>query len=503
MIVPMFDTIRGLAMVHNQAKWMKRLASCVLRFESLKQHKILLYLALTIIALGLAIWYFHGPEELFGELMGNVFVGVIIAELVLLLLRSIGAAVVDYSEDALKLTSDYKGLMNDYERGLRLSDVYKTLPPLYSYSLNLNLMDSRLFKTVRKESDYWNGETDKEGKPSQIRFPVIVESKPQDGMLLGEVEDHPDEKYHLPTYLQVHFAEIMAAHSASSLFNNIVIRVDDFHAKEGRIHLQTSRSTYFASMVTNRAVDFRFNDGPTVRRIFDYDLHTPPLRDSRLSNHLGFNIVVTTSDGYMVFVERSKNMSIGKRSYGTGVGASLKTRYAILADEDRVTLKGIENAVIYETIDELNLRKKGDPSLEDKANICPEDFFDLSMDDNYLAFYRDLVEGGKPQLLFWLDLKMSFSELQQNAWRTKSDGDKALLSDGNRYVGITLDDLQRAIILPDGIAANVAFFKDRKRFSGEEPKVECKLAFLPMVPSASASVAIYRDSPHYRNKVSQ
>lgn len=474
-------------------KWTKRLASSVHRFESLKQHKIILYLVLTVVAFLLAIWYFGGPEDLLSELMGNIFVGVIIAELVILLMRAIFAAIVDFSEDALKLTTDYSALMDKYKHGKELSDSYDRQPPLFTYQLDAHSLKPSIEKKARHFSDYWHNNKDDSESPEN-RFPIIVESSTIDSVLLGEVHDYPEKQYKLPEYLQINLDKILAAHASSSLYNNIVVRVDDFTVEDNQLHLATSRSTYFASMATNRAVDFSFNDGPTIRQLFDYDLHTPPLKDSRLSNHLGFNIVVITSDDYILFVERNKKMSIGKRSYGTGVGASLKTRYAILPDCNHVTLEGIERAVINETLDEL-LRPANSQESNQTATEAPISDFEFNLENNYVAFYRDLVEGGKPQLLFWIKLKHTLSELQAKAWRSdsKDKKDAALKKDGTNYVGIKVSDMDQAIILPDGIAAKVTYLAKGKVHVDSDSSCghRTKDTFLPMVPSASASVAMY------------
>ena len=69
-------------------------------------------------------------------------------------------------------------------------------------------------------------------------------------------------------------------------------------------------------MVTNRVMDFRMKNEMAVRDILQYGPFVPDISESVLSNHLGFNGFIITSDNKLPLVKRSNDMSIAKGTYG-------------------------------------------------------------------------------------------------------------------------------------------------------------------------------------------
>ena len=122
-----------------------------------------------------------------------------------------------------------------------------------------------------------------------------------------------------------------------------------------------------------------------------------PLSKSSLSNHLGFNGFIISSDGMIPFVKRNSIVSIGKRTYGDSIGASLKAKYG-LDSQGRFTLAGLQNSILKEIKDELKI---GATDIE------------FSVEKNMIAAYRDLVEGGKPQFLFAAKVNRTHNEITQ------------------------------------------------------------------------------------------
>ena len=208
-------------------------------------------------------------------------------------------------------------------------------------------------------------------------------------------EDEPEKFYELPSQVADHSGEIMEAHSASNVFNKINIRLDDLEYKENELILHTSRTQYFDSLMTNRACDYVFSNRKiTVRELYEPGPFLKPLHLSKLSNHLGFNGFVITSDTKTIpFILRKKNLSIAKNMWGASIEASFKTRYA-LDSEHKYAMweQSLSKAIIGELGDELNITEDGALS---HSNIK----------ENIFAFYRDIVECGKPQFLFYLQLQ--------------------------------------------------------------------------------------------------
>ncbi len=247
-------------------------------------------------------------------------------------------------------------------------------------------------------------------------FPITIEKK-----LCANTKivicDKAQKKYALPQKIQDEFDNIIQKHLSSTTYNQLNIRVDKIHCDNNTLTLNTSRTTFYDSLVTNRALEYKFTDNLTIKDLYCYGPFLPSLDESVFSNHLGFNIFVKTSDDYFIFIMRGDNVSIGKNTLGCGVSASLKSKYALneLLEFDN---DGLRKAISGELNDELFIQN------------VPENFI---LDDrcNIIAFYRDWIEGGKPQLLIYLDLKISrekvnelFREGIDKKYRKKSEDKK-------------------------------------------------------------------------------
>ena len=101
-----------------------------------------------------------------------------------------------------------------------------------------------------------------------------------------------------------------------------------------------------------------------------------------MSNHIGFNGLVITSDGYILLIKRSRDVSVAKGILATSILASLKTKYAIDKNSFDFTLYGLANSIRHEVYDELNI---------DLCNISDDDLI-----NGIKFFYRYLIERGKP-----------------------------------------------------------------------------------------------------------
>lgn len=319
--------------------------------------------------------------------------------------------------------------------------------------------------------------------PTDIRIPAIIDyefiSSKLDNIF---IEDMSDVFYCLPQDIKNRQTLLMSAHSTSNVFNQLNIRCDSWKIDEQNefpkrktLTIDTSRTTYFDSLITNRAMDYKWENGLTNRTRYQYGPFVPALEaNSPLSNHLDFNCLIMSGDGYVPFVKRSKNVSIGKMTYGTSVGASLKAKYALNEDK-KLTVEGIEYAVKNEILDELK--------------IPFDDLKYFSLENNLLAAYRDLVEGGKPQFLFRLETKTTKQKIndnflsiieaakqKQNDWDTEAK----VLEDGEELVWLSVEELLEAAI--------------------SEEHVVCGNRVLNVMPSTAASVELFVRYLRQQNK---
>ena len=135
-------------------------------------------------------------------------------------------------------------------------------------------------------------------------------------------------------------------------------------------------------------MDFPLKNGLSVRDLLELGPFLNDLSASELSNHIGYNGFIISKDGYIPFVKRKNNLSIGKNKFGASINASLKSVKALDPSTKIFTIEGFVNAILFEIGSELKL-----------STDALESF---SIQKNLIAAYRDLVEGGKPQILFYL-----------------------------------------------------------------------------------------------------
>lgn len=422
-------------------------------FRIAKNGWIAVFLSLSII-LALVAW-FRGIK---GDQMDaifdlTVFFAFVAAALVQSVASLIERLIANWAEDDIKLDTNYERLVKRYPKR-RLLDGTE-IDELFSCE---NGCASEHDLIQLKKIEGHSCET--------VRMPILVDARVNEGDIIS-IRDSK-ERYELPEYMRSHFTELFSAHSSSNIYNQLNIRVLSWHHESGCLFLETSRTTYYDSLVTNRAMDFQLSDGFSLRDCYQFGPFPPTLEHSPLSNHLGFNGFVISSDRKVPFVLRSASNSIAKRMYGTSVGASLKAMYAL----DRTgsfTPDGLLNAIYSE--------------IEDELKIPREDLLDRSLaGQGIIAAYRDMVEGGKPQLLVVFqslrtarEINETFVEQTREEKRKRKKWDIAARSkeDGERLLWVSLEDLTRAAVGNQAIAVG-----------GKT---------LRMMPSSAVSVALLRD----------
>ncbi|MBO6119328.1 MAG: hypothetical protein J6P02_02570 [Lachnospiraceae bacterium] len=196
------------------------------------------------------------------------------------------------------------------------------------------------------------------------------------------INDTNGKMYDLPKQVCDNSSYIYEVHKGSVVYNSINIRLDDIKFEKHNITLFTSRTHYFDSLISNRACDLVLKDRRSIREIFELGPYIKPLNLSKMSNHIGFNGLVITSDGYILLIKRSRDVSVAKGILATSILASLKTKYAIDKNSFDFTLYGLANSIRHEVYDELNI---------DLCNISDDDLI-----NGIKFFYRYLIERGKP-----------------------------------------------------------------------------------------------------------
>lgn len=310
-----------------------------------------------------------------------------------------------------------------------------------------------------------------DGTKEKIYIPAIVLCKRkinQDKPF--EIEIIPDEKkgeikrYSLPKQIAEKSDVLFRAHEHSVIYNNLNIRLNHFEQCGQTLKLSYCFTTYFDSLITNRAMDYPFRNGHTIREIYEPGPLISSLQQSKLSNHLGFNGFVELKDGNIIFVYRSNKVSVAKNTWAQSIGASLKTKYCLKGG--KLTKEGLNEAMMQEIKDELKIPVQSD-----------EDFT-----RTIISFYRDLVEGGKPQFLFYYkfnewdkyEFEDNFRTIMAGTNAQKENKEK-LIVDGQKFAYFTLDELKKC-----KFTMNEMITADGGKYS--------------MVPSSIASIELLLES---------
>lgn len=275
------------------------------------------------------------------------------------------------------------------------------------------------------------------------KFPVIcLTSRKRQSNGFDIQLNFSDKKYELPQQIADNADYLMKAHSFSTVYNNMNIRINDLSIDNNKVTLLYSMTTFFDSLITNRGMDFALPNNKTIREIYEPGPFLSPLSESKFSNHLGFNGFVETADGKFIFVLRNNNVSIGKNTLADSIGASLKVIYC-LDDDRKLTLDGISNSIHQEIYDELRIK------INDDVNLC----------ENIFAFYRDIVEGGKPQFLFYYKCEKitseQFDQMFHADLKAHNIKNNDVIIDGKQFVYLSLSELKSCkitsgkLILPD------------------------------------------------------
>lgn len=433
-------------------------------FFMVKTHKTLLQSivvflknqVITIILALLAFLYFSYSQYTIKELIDvTILTAFIVSSILRVTYEVIIRTIQIHIEDKTKLTTNYNELVKKYK------DTFYVLDE-------------------KEVTEIKNGELVKE----KIKIPIIVDADWKEFKKIVVANDSTN-MYEIPKEIEKYKYELLSAHSASNKYNHLNIRVDNWYKKENtnELVLSTSRTTYYSSLMTNRAMDYLLGDGITVRDVLQYGPFIPSLKESNLSNHLGINLFVITSDGYIPFVLRNKIVSIGKKTYGTSVGASVKAKSVLNDAGDRVRWSGIEKSIRQEIEDELSINKDDIDSIE------------------IIAAYRDIVEGNKPQLLGIAYLKCDKENIPSNIrtkwyelrsiikilFHDKKEAPKYIrncitkeskaLRDGNSFIWIKKDDFI------DEMKVYENYFYTKKVIG----KIKKKY---PIVPSVAASISL-------------
>lgn len=385
-------------------------------------------LSIVFLILLVLIWLGVIALDEISELINlDVFVSAFILVICILLADLLKRPISKYVEDANKLIDDYSKLYYYYPKNRR-----KMLNFLATELNDNDLEDGNFDENILK--------IDKANIYNIIPVTTLCFRKLDKPAFNFSYKLNDNKEYYLPESLVPYAGELNKAHEKSNiLFNSTKIRMDDFIKNKNDIEIKYSYTTYFNHLFTNRAMDYHLSNGSTVRNMFEPGPYLKTINQSELSNHIGFNGFVEFSDEKIIFIKRKDNLSTNKKLWQPSVSGSLKPEYCLDSNK-LLSNKGISNSIKKEIMDELKI---GNEYFEDQN-------YDFT--NSIFAYYRDLIEGGKPHFVFYYKFNTLTSYKFENNFKEKyeeekKEDNKNAKIDGTCFRYFSLEQLNKAKIV--------------------------------------------------------
>ena len=385
-------------------------------------------IALVVVSVGIFVLgaFISGDrfeDKVLEILTGTDLLGVFLAALISLIVAKVLIRVKNTMEESLKLEDDHHKIISRYSG----HKVVKEYPEGSRFSRDGELMvidcvpqDMRRPRSMVKDrycKEYKLREEDISDYFDRHRLRISgVDVFANVNGDTSVVFRDTDVMRELPDFVRENAAALLAAHGGSSISNNVTIRLKKagYDEQKRELVLDTERSLYFYMLVTNRCMDYSISDTMTLREVYEFNNKVSPLEESKLGNQIGINGLVFTSDGYLLIEKRGKKKTTWKGKLAQPISLALKEKDILpnggLIDGSPEAANDAFRGIIFQTlqknygIDENMIAGIGtDGSVKNGA-------FDLK--DSFLGLARDLIEGGKPNMYFYIALNVTAAELK-------------------------------------------------------------------------------------------
>ncbi|MCH5153064.1 MAG: hypothetical protein J1F68_03815 [Clostridiales bacterium] len=211
------------------------------------------------------------------------------------------------------------------------------------------------------------------------------------------------EKYDLPRFVRDNALALMEAHKGSSVSNGVTIRLNDIDFADNKLTLKTGRSQYFDMLVTNRCMDYKLNDLVSVRDVFESGATVSPLYESQLGNQIGINGIILTSDGYLLVEKRGYRKTTWKNKFAQPISLAMKKTDIKCFNEDGTIADDAEDV----------FKKIILGTIKSNFGLTERDIVGFNLSQNLFGIARDLLEGGKPNMYFYVTVNMTAQQLDK------------------------------------------------------------------------------------------
>lgn len=385
---------------------------------------------LMVIFFGLAVMFSSDGDikNVFGGIFANgVAISVVLVEVMILLVGRIRKRIDISLEESEKTADDHHAIIRMYkdykrmpaeERGKNYSSDLGRLLTIETLT-ERGKTDKKMiaqYKAIVHDPKSEIGNTRKEIRRYQkdyvVELPDVNIFANVEGNVQVSFQDSLTE-YRLPNFIENNSISIMEAHKTSKSKNVETIRLSG-HAYDDEtktLTMKTGRTCYNHMLLTNRCMDFAVGTGLTIREMYEYRSRVLPLGETQLGNQIGIEGLVITTDGWTLIEKRkhtqrttwrdkfAQPISLSMKKSDMGLEGT-KTLGASHGDAQKAISK-----MIRKHLDGFGLRMYDENHPEE-----PWDYqFDLSR--NLLGISRDLLEGGKPNLYFYVMVNCTGEQL--------------------------------------------------------------------------------------------
>lgn len=319
-------------------------------------------------------------------------------------------------EEDLKIEPDHHKIICQYSKHSREfidykpTDDNKNFPDGVLMSL-INVTDGKTYnpvKDTRSEAYFQRQREINYYKSGRLLLPNLNVFT-NNARNVKVVFEDSTENYELPPLLKENAAKLISAHKASNVSNSATIRLDDFDYKNSVLTLKTRRSNYMDMLMTNRCMDFDL-DGMSVRSLYEPENAVSPLKNSKLCNQIGINGLVYTSDNYLLIEKRGRKKAVWKNKFAQPISLALKLKDVETGKDGKIGGTAEDAEKCFKKVISKTLSSNfGLVAKEENA----EGDYDFTLSQNLMGIARDLLEGGKPNLYFYVKVNKSAQELKK------------------------------------------------------------------------------------------
>ena len=403
-------------------------------FNKLFNKPIVKFFAYAAIIIGIFAVYgvFDGEENALSEIVGRILailtseetLSVFLAGFLSICLSKIIRVCDTYLEESYKVEDDHHSIIRKYKGHDKTpvsqssnfeskSGVFMSLSHLSPFKKGdvKNKVKDKLSNTYfvqQKEIELY-----KNGTLYLPTLNVFANIEGNTDMVFND----KDQLFPMMDYVVENAQKLLSAHKHSRKNNSSTIRLNDFSFENNTLTLDTQRSMYYHMLITNRCMDYEISDGLTIRNIYEYKRYISLLRDSTLSNQIGINGLIITSDGYVLVEKRDHRKITWKNKFAQSISLALK-------EEDL----GLKNGTVIGNTPndaEAIIKNVIEKTVRSNFGLLPDEYETFTVNNNFLGLARDLLEGGKPNLYFYLTTvytaRQLKSRLEKNARATDPD----------------------------------------------------------------------------------